>query len=177
MKILFSTILTLFIYSAAFSQEGAKILPQIDLKTTEGKTFNTRDIKNDGNPVIISFWATWCKPCVNELNTIAELYSDWKDETGVKVIAVSIDDSRNTAKVAPFVNGKEWDYDILLDPNGDFKRAMNVNVIPHTFVLNGKGEIVWEHNGYAPGDENKLFSVIKEVQKGNMPAKSKNHRP
>jgi alkyl hydroperoxide reductase subunit AhpC len=97
-----------------------------------------------------------------ELNTIKELYGDWKKETNVKIIAVSIDDSRNISKVGPMANGKRWEYDILLDPNGDFKRSLNVNNIPHTFLVNDKGEILWQHNSYAPGDEDELFEVIKK---------------
>lgn len=140
-------------------------LPAVDLKDLQGGVFNTGDIKNDG-PIIVSFWATWCKPCVLELNTIAEEYVDWQEETGVKLIAISIDDARNTAKVAPYVNGQAWDYEVYLDANGDFKRAMNVNLIPYTFLLDANGNIVWEHNSYAPGDEVELYEQVKKL-KGN----------
>ncbi len=169
MKLFISTVFAFCILSQVLAQENNRTLPAVELKTTEGKSFNTKDVSNNGKPTIISFWATWCKPCVNELNTLSELYIDWKEETGVNIIAVSIDDSRNTAKVAPFVNGREWEFDILLDANGDFKRAMNVNVIPHTFIINAKNEIVWQHNGYAPGDEKKLIETVREVIAGKEP--------
>ena len=65
--------------------------------------------------------------------------------------------------MSPFVNGKGWDYTVLLDPNSDLRRAMGVNNPPHTFVLNGKNEIVWQHNGYADGDEDELFEVIQKI--------------
>ena len=71
------------------------ILPSVSIKSIEGKTINTDGFENQGNPIVISFWATWCKPCAKELNAISEVYDDWQEETGVKVIAVSIDDSRN----------------------------------------------------------------------------------
>ncbi|MBI1287911.1 MAG: redoxin domain-containing protein [Flavobacteriales bacterium] len=137
-------------------------LPSAVVKTLEGKSFDTKDFDNDGKPIVISFWATWCKPCVLELNTIADVYEDWQEETGVKLIAISIDDARNTAKVAPFVNGKDWDYEVYMDPNGDFKRVMNVNTVPHTFVLNGDKQVVWSHNAYVVGDEEHLYEVVKE---------------
>lgn len=137
-------------------------LPSANVKTLDGKTVDTKTFSNDGKPIIISFWATWCKPCVLELNTIMDEYADWQEETGVKVIAISIDDARNTAKVPAFVNGKGWEYEVYLDPNGDFKRVMNVNTVPHTFVLNGDGQVVWSHNAYAPGDEEHLYEVVKE---------------
>ncbi len=141
-------------------------LPSIDVKTLDGKTFNTENISNDGKPVIISFWATWCKPCVKELSAVNEVYEDWQDETGVKLYAVSIDDTRSMNRVAPFVNGKAWEYEVLLDPNSDFKKAMNVINVPHTFLLDGNGKIVWKHTGYAEGDEEELYEKVVKLSKG-----------
>ena len=127
---------------------------------------NTSEISNDGKPMIISFWATWCKPCVRELTAISEVYEDWQEETGVKLIAVSIDDARNMTKVLPFINSKGWEFDILLDPNQEFKRAMNVNNVPHTFLIDGNGNIVYQHNSYAEGDEDDLYEMILDLAAG-----------
>ncbi len=138
-------------------------LPSVDLKTIDGKSINTKEISNEGKPFAICFWATWCKPCLMELSTFAELYEEWQEETGMKIFAVSIDDSRTQSKVQPLVNTSEWEYEILLDVNSEFKRAMGVNNPPHTFVVNGKGEIVWQHVGYAPGDEEGLIEAIRKV--------------
>jgi len=155
-------ILFLFIASYGYSQVGSKI-PSVDIKTLESQTINTNTFENDGKPIVISFWATWCKPCVRELSVIAEEYDDWVDETGVKLIAVSIDNSRSTSRVAPFVNGKAWDYEVYLDPNEDFKKAMNVVNIPHTFLIDGEGQVVWQHTSYAEGDEEELYEKIQEL--------------
>jgi thiol-disulfide isomerase/thioredoxin len=160
MKKLIITLYALVAFTV-FAQEGR--LPQVELKDLNGKNFSTQQIENGGKPIYISFWATWCSPCKKELNAIHENYDDWKEQTGVKVIAVSIDDSRNMAKVAPYVNGRGWDFEVYLDANQDFKRAMNVNNVPHSFLLNGNGEIVWQHNAYAEGDETKIFDLIKKV--------------
>jgi len=152
-----------------FSQEqkaNLRKLPSVDLKTLEGETINTKDLKNNGNPIIISFWALWCKNCVKELNAINDVYDDWKDETGVKIIAVSIDNSRSSSKVLPFVESNDWDYQVLLDVNSDFKRAMNVITVPHTFILNGKGEIVWQHNSYVEGSEDEYLEIVKKIKTG-----------
>ena len=81
----------------------------------------------------------------------------------VKVIAVSIDDSRNAAKVAPFANGKDWPFEIYIDANSDLKRALNVNAIPHTFLLNANKEIVWQHTSYLDGDEEELYEEILKL--------------
>ena len=170
MKKLLLFLSVIFTCNAGFPQTTVekkhKVLPSIQIKDVKGNPFNTSRITNDGKPVIISFWATWCKPCVKELTAIAEVYEEWQQETGVKIFAVSIDDSRSSTQVEPLVNGKNWDYTVLLDPNGDFKRAMNVGPIPHTFLINGKGEIVWQHTSFAEGAELDLINLVKKVLSG-----------
>ena len=138
-------------------------LPAVTVETLDGKKVNTSSWSNNGKPMIINFWATWCAPCKRELNTINEKYETWQKETGVKLIAVSIDDPRSMNRVAPYVNGQDWDYEVVLDPNGDLKRALNVNNVPHTFLVDGKGNIVYQHNNYEPGDENELYRKVKEA--------------
>ena len=155
-------LLTFFATSqVAFSQNRS--LPRVDLKTMDNTSTSTAAFDNDGKPIVISFWATWCKPCVKELNTIAEEYEDWVEETGVKIIAVSIDDSRNMSKVKPKVNAEMWEYEIYCDPNRDFARAMGVSSVPHTFLLNADKEIIWQHKGYVDGDEIELYEKIEEL--------------
>ena len=159
MKNLSKFIICLFIFNTTLSQK----IPSVNIKTLEGKTINTSTFENDGNPIIISYWALWCKNCIKELEAITEIYEDWQDETNVKVIAISIDDSRNTSKLKPFVNSKGWEFELYHDPNSDFKRALGVNSIPHTFLLNGKNVIVSEHIGYTDGQEEELYEKVLKL--------------
>jgi peroxiredoxin len=142
---------------------AAATLPAVPLKDLNGMPVNTATLSNNGKPMIISFWATWCKPCIRELKAIHELYPDWKQETGVRIIIISIDDAQNAQKVRPLVDGYGWEYDVLLDPNGDFKRAMNVQSVPHVFVLDGKGNIIHNHCGYTDGAEDELYELLLKL--------------
>jgi cytochrome c biogenesis protein CcmG, thiol:disulfide interchange protein DsbE len=150
----------IFIFSLT-AQETKNTIPSVTIRNLEGAQVNTSDFSNDGKPFIISFWATYCKPCVREFNSLTDVYEEWQEETGVKLFAISIDDSRTSNNVLPFVNGKGWEFDFYLDINGDFKRAMNVNLVPHTFICNGNGEIVWQHTSFAEGGELEMLEVIR----------------
>lgn len=161
MKTRIITLLFFIITTTIYSQN--KLLPSVDVKTINGKSININSIENNEMPIVINFWATWCKPCKKELNNIAEVYDEWQDETGVKIIAISIDDTRSMSKVAPYINSVGWEYEVYLDPNGDLKRAMGVSTVPHTFLLNSKKEIVWQHRGYVDGDEDELFDEIQNL--------------
>ena len=140
-------------------------LPSVMLKTLDGKTVDTSKLNNDGKPFIISFFATWCKPCNRELKAIHEQYAEWQEETGVKVIAISIDQAQNINKVKPLVDGNGWEYEVLLDPNSDFKRALGAQMIPFVIIVDGQGNIVYKHNGYTDGAENELIEKVRELIK------------
>jgi cytochrome c biogenesis protein CcmG/thiol:disulfide interchange protein DsbE len=155
-----AALLLMFSFQANEDDKKGKKLPAVTIKDMAGNKINTADVTNDGNPIVINFWATWCKPCKQELNTIADEYEDWQDETGVKLVAVSVDDQKTTNMVEPYVNASGWEYDIWMDVNGDFKRALGVNFVPHTFLLDGEGNIVYSHNNYVPGDEEELYDEI-----------------
>jgi peroxiredoxin len=140
-------------------------IPSVTVLDMQNKKVDTKTFSNNGKPIVILFWATWCKPCIQEMKAIHEVYEEWQEQTGVKIIAISIDDSRSSKKVAPFVKGRDWKFDVYIDENGDFRRAMNVNNPPHSFIIDAKGKIVWQHNGYAPGDEENMLKEIKKAAK------------
>lgn len=162
MKTLFSLILALCItVLAASAADTTRVsVPIVKVQNLGGKAIKSNDVIADSGLYVICFWATWCKPCIQELNTYADLVEGWSRDYGVRVIAVSIDDARTVSKVAPYVKGRNWPFDVILDVNADFKRAMNVNNAPHTFLVKN-GAVIWQHASYAPGDEEDLEAQMK----------------
>jgi len=138
-------------------------LPNVQLKDLTGKKVSTAAFSNDGKPYVISFWATWCKPCIQELTSVEERYADWQEESGFKIIAVSVDDAQTVSKVPSFVAGRGWDYEVYMDDNSLFRQALNIQNVPYTLIVDGTGKIVYQHSGYSPGDEDELYEKFKEV--------------
>ena len=163
------TIMRTFLLSLALlvSAVAAAQVPSVTVENAKGESFDTSLLLEEGTPMIVSFWSTSCKPCIRELDAIYDALPDWLDEVKFRVVAVSTDDSRLLAKAKSFAEGRGWgeDYVLLFDKNQDFMRAMNVSVVPHVFVLDAKGKIVYSHTSYVPGNELELFEAIKKSQK------------
>ena len=160
MKKLFFAAMMLMFASAAMAQ-----IPSVKVEDGKGKAVDTTSLVDGKTPMIISFWAVTCKPCIRELDAINEVLPDWLDVADFRVVAVSTDDARFTAQARSLAEGHGWsDYTLLYDKNGDFKRAMNVQFTPQVYVVDKDGNIVYAHTGYTAGGENELFEKIQELQ-------------
>ena len=158
MKKFFIAAVLMVVVQTVFAQ-----LPQVTLKDINGKSVRLDTLSNGGKPIIIDFFATWCKPCNRELSAISEVYDQWQSETGVRLIAVSIDQAHHINKVKPLVDQLGWPYEVLLDPNSELKRALGVQLIPYTLIVDGNGKIVYKHSGYVDGEEEELLEEIKKI--------------
>ncbi|MGA9211639.1 TlpA family protein disulfide reductase [Kaistella sp.] len=157
-KIVFA--LAIIVFCATFS---AQSIENVSAKNLKGENIALKTLSNE-KPLVLSFWATWCLPCMEELNAVNEKMEDWKKEKDFDFVAVSTDDPRTVNKVKTVVNGKNWNFDqVLLDPSQSIKRQLNVNNVPTTLVYY-KGKMVYTHVGYAPGDEDELFEKLKQIQ-------------
>lgn len=156
----FLIIALMLVAGSAFAQ-----VPSVMVENSKGEPFDTKLILKEGKPAIISFWSTSCKPCIRELDAVYDALPDWKDEADFLVVAVSTDDSRLLAKARSFAEGRGWgeDYLLLFDKNQDFMRAMNVSVVPHVFVVDAAGKVVYSHTSYVPGNEVELFEAVKKA--------------
>jgi len=158
-KILFSSVVFLFIFSVN-AQEN---IPNVTLKTISGKSIESSEVLNSQGFSIISFWATWCIPCINELDAINELYDSWNENNSIKVLAISTDDARSKKRVRPMISGKNWAFDVYLDTNQNFKRSLNISGIPHTIIAYGS-KIIHRRIGYSPGEEKDLLKIISNYK-------------
>lgn len=158
MKRIFFSLCLALAASACFAQ-----LPKATLVDTDGKSVQTDTIGTHGRPVIVSFFATWCHPCLREINAVLENYEEWKEEVDFDMVAVSIDEGQNVAKVKPLKDRHEWPWQVLLDPNSEITRGLGIQAIPFVLIINGKGKIVYRHSGYTEGAEQELFEKLKEI--------------
>ncbi len=154
-------ILFLICFLFFINSYGQKSIPTSSLTDLNGKIVTVEDEISNDKITILSFWATWCVPCINELDAISDVYEEWREDLGIELIAISTDDSRTQKRIKPMVNGKGWEYKILLDKNQELKRALNISAIPHTLVLKGN-EIIFRRYGYSAGIEDELYESIKE---------------
>ena len=147
-------------FSILFAQ---KTVPSVEIRTLEGQTVNIQDYANNGKITILSFWATWCSPCKKELDALMDFYPEWRDEYNLEMLAITTDDARGLPKVKSIVQQKGWEYEVLSDVKQELQNAMSFRAIPQTFILNKKGEIVYSHSAYVPGDEYEIDEKIKEI--------------
>lgn len=162
MRTILLSLAAMLISLAAYAQ-----VPSVTVENIKGEAFDTKTLIEEGTPMIVSFWSTTCKPCIMELDAVYDAYPDWSEEVDFRVVAVATDDSRMLAKAKSFAEGRGWseDFILLFDKNKDFMRAMNVSVVPHVFVIDGKGKVVYSHTSYTPGAELELLKAIKECSK------------
>jgi len=149
--LLFGLLLTMYV--------SAQDIPHATIVDMSGNKVDFKELVNSDKPIIVSFWATWCAPCINELDAISELYPDWQEETGVRLIAISLDDERTARRINPLVNGKGWEYEIYRDLNNELRKIYNIANPPYTLVIKD-GKIVAAHSGYTPGSEEDLYEDL-----------------
>lgn len=157
-------LLTLFTFLALFpALAGAQSIPAVKLQDAAGKTVATSSLADHKTPFVVSFWMTTCKPCMKELDTLTEELEEWQESFPLRIYAVSIDDSRSLQRAIALSQGRGWDgINVLFDPNGDLRRALNVSAVPQVFLYDKDGKLFYTHIGYRPGDELELLEQVRK---------------
>ena len=161
-------LITLLLFGLMFcvmTAQNKSDLPNIILNDLDGNSINVSQIDNNGKPFVLAFWATWCPVDFKQFNAWTSVYENWVNETGVKIIAVSMDDERSCKKVKPVVEKKGWPFEVLLDVKGELKKAMHVSYPPLYFLFDGQGKLVFQKLGYREGDEEILYQELLKVSR------------
>lgn len=106
-------------------------------------------VKSDnfsGNVLLITFFATWCSPCVQEVPNFVKLQSEYKDQ-GFSVVAISVDQA-DSGGIASFAEKKGINYPVLMFSQSVLEDFGGVYGIPASFMVNRKGEVVKRYTGY-----------------------------
>lgn len=159
MKIIFTFALCFFLSTLSIAQNQ---IPSTTIQTLDNKSIDIQDICTKDKTVVISLWATWCVPCINELNAVNDIYADMQQDVDFELVAISIDDARTVKSVKPMVNGKNWNFNVYLDTNNDLKRTLGAITVPATYIVKN-GQIIKKSSGYTPGYEKELWKYLKKI--------------
>ena len=161
LAILLLTIIS-FLYSEGLEVEKEyRALPIVKIKSLKGKKISTKKILKE-KYTIMSFWATWCVPCLKEMKELDILHHKYKDEN-FQVVGISVDDSKTIKKIKTTLKSKKISYPVYLDTEQKFFGKFNTEALPFSILVSPDGEILWEHSGYIPGDEKEMEAVIVNV--------------
>ncbi len=156
-------LILLFLVVFHFNTFAQSDLPNVTIKNVNNESVNLNDSYNEKDKIyVFSFWATWCSPCIQELDSYNDTYSEWKSEINFEIVAISIDDSKTLKRVKPLVNGKSWDFNVLIDTNQELKRKLGIINVPYTLVVKNS-KIVYIQNGYTPSNEKELYNKLKSL--------------
>ncbi len=126
--------------------------PDLTLETMNGRTLNLAE--QQGKVILVNFWATWCGPCRREIPDLIELYSDLRSE-GLVIVGIAVD-QEGAEVVKPFVEEREINYPIVLDPDQSTESHFEAMYgLPTTYVVNPDGKIVRRVLGVFPIEEMK----------------------
>ncbi len=150
-------LLLLFLSFSLFSQE----IPKAKIADMSGNLVDFEKLVNSDKPVIVSFWATWCMPCRQEMNDINKEFPKWQKEFGVKFLAISLDNNRRLKSIPQLIKRKEWKFDFYHDVNYELAKAYNIKSIPYMLIYK-KGKLIYTHMGYSPGMAKEIYEIIKK---------------
>jgi peroxiredoxin len=167
LTVLLVILLTTVVGSAYAARGEGRMAPDFTLRDLNSKKVSLSDLYGDG-PILISLWALWCRPCLEELPHLDEMYGEFKEQ-GLQVLAISQDSPRSLNKVKSYIKGKKYDFRVLTDPNGDLTRKFKTKVIPYTLILDSEGQIVHSRTGYRKGQEKELQKIVVDLLKDSAP--------
>ena len=135
--------------------------PDFTLKNLDGEEVTLSELLENG-PVVIDFWATWCKPCIKAFPELQEVYDKYRN-CGLTLLAVSIDGPKSMSRVGSLIKSKGNTFEVLLDPSQSVARKFHVSSVPRTVLVNVDGEVTYAVTGYRPKNHEELDKAVGEL--------------
>ncbi len=160
-KIISIVILTSFIVLLGQENPSLGKIPDIDLKLLNGKKTTLYKLLKTG-PVLLDFWATWCKPCKQVMKHLNQYHNEFNSE-GFQVLMINQDTPRSLGKVKAYVNSKGYDFLVGIDPNQQISKKLNGQIMPNLILINQDATVRWRHQGFMPGEELEIKDQIQSL--------------
>lgn len=129
------------------------------LQDLDGNDVTLSELIKKG-PVMLSFWATWCAPCKDEMKYMDVIWQKYKDK-GFTYLAVNNDNQKSISKVKSYISANGYEFPVVLDTDEQIFEAYQGNGHPFSVIIGTDGTIKARHLGYVPGDEVKFEEEIK----------------
>ena len=154
MKFKLLIVLSMFLFTALLNSEPVQ---PFSLPDINNENVNISEFMGD-NLIVLDFWASWCAPCMRLLPELDKIDQDFDN---VKVITISIDNPRSVSRAKSLIRSQRYNFLTLFDTDQEIMKRFQVTSVPHTFLIDMEGKVVYEHTGYTRGDEEKLIAEIQ----------------
>ena len=149
----------LLVLSMAGSLVSAKIAPSFSADLLGGGKFSLQEGLKKKKPILISFWATWCAPCLEELKHVQEMINTEKD-LGLNVVTINVDTNETSTDLKPTIKLYKFTFPVVMDPSHEvFQKYKSEKSLPFSVLVAPSGEIEASFQGY----DEKMVSKIKAV--------------
>jgi peroxiredoxin len=158
----------LLVLTGTIASLGAdKQAPEFTLPNLDGEDVTLSELLEDG-PVIVDFWATWCKPCIKAFPDLQEIFDKYRG-CGLKVLAISIDGPKSMSRVGSLIKSKGNTFEVLLDPSQKVARKFHVTSVPRTVLVDTDGNVAYAVTGYRPTNHKELDAEVAKLLPGECP--------
>ncbi|MCY3764316.1 MAG: TlpA disulfide reductase family protein [Gemmatimonadetes bacterium] len=140
---------------------NAASAPDFNLRNLRGERVNLKALLAKG-PVLLDFWATYCKPCVKAMPKLQKIHEKY-GKSGLTVLGVNVDGPRGQNRVKPFLRARKVSFPIALDSDSAVMRRMQVNVLPTTLLITADGEIALRQVGYNSKNADLLLAAVEAL--------------
>ena len=141
----------------------AQMYYEFTLPDLDGNDVSMQKFLDKSDVVMLSFWATWCTPCKEEMRKMSDLYEKYKSQ-GFEYVAISVDNQKSVSKVKAFITAQGYSFPVLLDTDKRvFEGYSGRDEMPYSVLINKNKEVIAVHVGFKTGDE---VTIEKEIKEG-----------